>query len=38
MWHNKRVIVTGSTGVIGRELVEKLLKIANNYKGRKFSF
>ena len=26
MWHNKRVIVTGSTGVIGRELVEKLLK------------
>lgn len=27
MWHNKRVIVTGSTGVIGRELAEKLLKI-----------
>ena len=26
MWHNKNVIVTGSTGVIGRELVEKLLK------------
>ena len=26
MWHNKRVIVTGSTGVIGRGLVEKLLK------------
>lgn len=26
MWHSKKVIVTGSTGVIGRELVKKLLK------------
>lgn len=26
MWHSKRVIVTGSTGVIGRELVKKLFK------------
>lgn len=26
MWHSKKVIVTGSTGVIGRELVKKLLR------------
>jgi len=26
MWKNKRVIVTGGAGVIGRELIEKLLK------------